>query len=155
MGNISEWLGLIIVVAILFNGGSGIFGGGDTQAEVQAAINAQSTQMGLRDILLSSANNNYELAQQIMQQNLFNQQQNSTNQLAVVQGFNALQQTLAGISSQLGSCCCDIKTTILQDRYDETLRELAKAQTEAALAAQSQYLLGVMGRWQANPAAAA
>ena len=155
MGNIGEWLGLIIVVAILFNGGSGVFGGGSTQAEVQAAINAQSTQMGLRDILLSSANNNYELAQQIMQQNLFNQQQNSTNQLAVVQGFNALQQTLAGISSQLGTCCCDIKTTILQDRYDETLRELAKAQTEAALAAQSQYLLGVMGKWQANPAAAA
>lgn len=155
MGNIGEWLGLIIVVAILFNGGSGVFGGGNTQEEVQAAINAQSTQTGLRDILLSSANSNYELAQQIMQQNLFNQQQNSTNQLAVVQGFNALQQTLAGISSQLGSCCCDIKTTILQDRYDETLRELAKAQTEAALAAQSQYLLGVMGTWKANPAAAA
>ena len=60
MGNIGEWLGLIIVVAILFNGGSGIFGGGNnTQAEINAAIANQSTQNGLRDVLLSIANNNY------------------------------------------------------------------------------------------------
>lgn len=155
MGNFGEWIGLIIVVAILFNNGSGIFGGGsNTQAEVQAAINNQSTQMGLRDILLSSANNNYEVAQQLAQQNMVQMTQNSTNQLAVVQGFNAIQAALAGISSQLGSCCCDIKSTLLQDKYDSALRALAKAETEAALAAQSQYLLGVMGSWKANPAAA-
>ena len=42
MGNIGEWLGLIIVVAILFNNGSGIFGGGnDTQAQINAALYAR------------------------------------------------------------------------------------------------------------------
>lgn len=156
MGNIGEWIGLIIVVAILFNGGSGIFGGGNnTQAEINAAIANQSTQTGLRDILLSSANNNYETAMQIAGQNLLNSQQNAANQINVIQGFNAIQQSLAGISTQLGSCCCDIKTQLLQDKYDAALRELAKAQNEATNAAQSAYLLSTMGKWVANPSATA
>ena len=155
MGNIGEWLGLIIVVAILFNGGSGIFGGGNTQAEIQAAINAQSTSSGIKDILLSSANNNYETAMLISNQNLLNAQQRSADQINVIQGFNSINQTLAGISSQLGACCCDIKTTLLQDKYDSALRELAKYQNEAVNAAQSQYLLSQLGRWVANPAAVA
>ena len=151
MGNFGEWIGVFLIVAVLF--GWGGLGGG--RESVREAIDQQSTQTGLRDILLSSANNNYETAMQIAQQNMVQMQQNSTNQLAVINGFNAIQQSLAGISSQLGTCCCDIKTTLLQDRYDATLRELAKAQTEASLAAQSQYLLATMGKWVANPAATA
>ena len=149
MGNFGEWIGVFLIVAVLFGWG-GIGGGRES---VREAIDAQSTQTGLRDILLSSANNNYETAMQIAGQNLLNSQQNAANQINVIQGFNAIQQSLAGISTQLGSCCCDIKTTLLQDKYDSALRELAKAQTEASLAAQSQYLLGVMGKWVANPAA--
>ena len=152
MGNFGEWIGVFLIVAVLFGWGGGLGGGRES---VREAIDNQSTQTGLRDILLSSANNNYETAMQLAQQNMVQMQQNSTNQLAVINGFNAIQQSLAGLSSQLGSCCCDIKTSILQDRYDATLRELAKAQTEASLAAQSQYLLGVMGKWVANPAATA
>ena len=75
MGNIGEWIGLIIVVAILFNGGSGIFGGGNTQSEINAAIANQSTQNGLRDVLLSSANNNYEVAQRVNDQTMALMQQ--------------------------------------------------------------------------------
>lgn len=153
MGNMGEWIGVFLIIAVIFGWGGLGFGGGRESA--REAIDQQSTMTGLRDILLSSANNNYETAMQIAQQNMVQMQQNSTNQLAVINGFNAIQQSLAGISSQLGSCCCDIKTTLLQDRYDATLRELAKAQTEASLAAQSQYLLGVMGKWVANPAATA
>ena len=151
MGNFGEWIGVFLIVAVLFGWG-GIGGGRES---VQEAINNQSTQTGIRDILLSSANNNYETAMQLAQQNMVQMQQNSTNQLAVINGFNAIQQSLAGISSQLGSCCCDIKTTLLQDKYDAALRELAKAQTDASLAAQSQYLLGVMGKWVANAPATA
>lgn len=149
MGNFGEWIGVFLIVAVLFGWG-GIGGGRES---VREAIDQQSTQTGLRDILLSSANNNYETAMQIAGQNLLNSQQQAANQINVIQGFNAIQQSLAGISTQLGTCCCDIKTTLLQDKYDSALRELAKAQTEASLAAQSQYLLGVMGKWVANPAA--
>ena len=150
MGSFGEWIGVFLIVAVLF--GWGGMGGG--RESVREAIDAQSTQTGLRDILLSSANNNYETAMQIAGQNLLNSQQNAANQINVIQGFNAIQQSLAGISSQLGTCCCDIKTTLLQDKYDAALRDLAKAQTDASLAAQSQYLLGVMGKWVANAPAA-
>lgn len=91
----------------------------------------------------------------IAQQNLVNQQQNNTNQINVIQGFNSINQTLAGISTQLGNCCCEIKTQLLQDKYDNALRELAKAQADASNSAQTQYLLSVMGKWVANPAATA
>jgi hypothetical protein len=151
MGNMGEWIGVFLIVAVLF--GWGGFGGG--RESVTDAINNQTTQLGIRDVLLSSANNNYETAMQIAGQNLLNSQQNAANQINVVQGFNAIQQSLAGISTQLGTCCCDIKTTLLQDKYDSALRELAKAQTDASLAAQSQYLLSQLGRWVANPPAVA
>ena len=154
MGNWGDWIGVFLIIAVLFGGGNGFFGNG-TNGQVEAALNNQSTQTGLRDILLSSANNNYETAMQIAGQNLLNAQQNSANQINVIQGFNAIQQSLAGISSQLGTCCCDIKTTLLQDKYDAALRELAKAQNEATNAAQSAYLLSTMGKWVANPAATA
>lgn len=156
MGNLGDWIGVFLIIAVLFGNG-GLFGGGrqDTQAIVDSAIANQSTQAGLRDILLSSANNNYETAMLIAQQNLVNQQQNNTNQINVIQGFNSINQTLAGISTQLGNCCCEIKTQLLQDKYDNALRELAKAQADASNSAQTQYLLSVMGKWVANPAATA
>ena len=155
MGNIGDWLGLIVIVAILFNGGSGIFGGGNnnTQAEINAAINNQTTQAGLRDILLSSANNNYETAMLISNQTRDYMQSNYTNQINVVQGFNAIQAALAGISNQIGTCCCDIKSTLLQDKYDAAIRENARLLADKSNADQSAYLLSVMGKWVANPAA--
>ena len=151
--NWGDWIGVFLIIAVLFGGG-GFFGNGNSQA-VDTAINNQTTQAGIRDVLLSSANNNYETAQLISAQTRDYMQSNYTNQLAVINGFNAIQQSLAGISSQLGSCCCEIKSTLLQDKYDSALRELAKAQTDASLAAQSAYLLSTMGKWVANPASTA
>ena len=151
MSNFGEWIGVFLIVAVLFGWG-GIGGGRES---VTDAINNQTTQLGLRDVLLSSANNNYETAMQIAGQNLLNSQQNAANQINVIQGFNQLSSAIAGLSTQLGTCCCDIKTQLLQDKYDAALRELAKAQNEATNAAQSAYLLSTMGMWVANPAAVA
>ena len=151
MGNWGDWIGVFLIVAVLF-GWNGVGGGG--RESVQEAINNQSTQTGIRDILLSSANNNYETAMQIAGQNLLNEQQRSADQINIIQGFNQLSSAIAGLNSQLATCCCDIKSTLLQDKYDEALRELNKAQAEAIAQAQSQYLLGVMGKWVANAPAA-
>ena len=155
-GGAGGWLIVFVILILLFGGGN-FFGGGRENVEtvVQNAINAQSTQTGLRDVLLSSNQNNYEGAMQIAGQNLLNAQQHAADQVNIVQGFNAITQALAGLSSQLGTCCCDIKTTFLQGQYDDALRELNKAQIEAATKAQSEYLLSVMGKWVANPAAVA
>lgn len=157
----SDWLGAFLIIAILFGGGIG-FGGGRgpipdvaTKEFVQSSIDNQAVQTGLQNILLSSANNNYETAQLISAQTRDYMQSNYTNQINVVQGFNALQQQISNLGYQMDQCCCSIKTQMLQDKYDETLRELTKAQTDASNAAQSAYLLSVMGKWVANPAAVA
>ena len=72
--------------------GGGLGGGRES---VREAIDAQSTQTGLRDILLSSANNNYETAMQIAGQNLLNSQQNAANQINVIEaGHYALNGPL-------------------------------------------------------------
>ena len=55
----------------------------------------------------------------------------------------------------MDSCCCAIKTQLLQDKYDRLYEQYRSVQTDASNAAQSQYLLGVMGKWIANPAAVA
>ena len=154
----SDWLGAFLIIAILFGGG--MWGGSRgpapaSQEYVQSAINDSVIQGQLQQIALSSANNNYETAQLITGQTNALMQQNYTNQINVVQGFNALQQTLSQLGYQMDQCCCSIKSQLLQDKYDAAIRELAKAQTDASNSAQSAYLLSVMGKWVANPAATA
>lgn len=163
------WLWAFLIIALLFGGGLGWGGNGgaaSTESIVNSAIDNQSVQNGLRDVLLSSANNNYETLQAINGQTMSLMQQNYTNQLAAINGFNTLNGTIQGIGAgiqdsisrlgyQLDSCCCSIKTQLLQDKYDRLYEQYRSVQTDASNAAQSQYLLGVMGKWVANPAAAA
>lgn len=148
----SDWLGAFLIIAVLF-GGFGGFGG--NRDNVYDAINNQSTQMGIRDVLLSSANNNYETAQLINSQTNALQQQNYANQINVVQGFNALQGAIAQLGYQLDTCCCSIKTQMLQDKYEALENQYRTAQNDLSNAAQSQYILNALGRFVAYPAAAA
>ena len=150
MGNWGDWIGVFLIVAVLFGWGNFGGAGGD---DYRYAIDNQTTQAGIRDILLSSANNNYETARLISDQTRDYMQSNYTNQINVVQGFNAIQQALAGLSTQLGTCCCDIKSTLLQDKYDAAIRENARLLADKSNADQSAYLLSVMGKWIANPSA--
>ena len=144
----SDWLGAFLIIAVLF-GGFGGFGG--NRDNVYDAINNQSTQMGIRDVLLSSANNNYETAQLINAQTNALQQQNYANQINVVQGFNAIQQQLSQLGFHMDQCCCDIKTTLLQNKYEELQEKYRTAQNDLSNAAQSQYILGALGRYVTNP----
>ena len=156
----SDWLGAFLIIAVLFGGfgGFGFGGRGEgyaTPEYVQSVVNNQSTQTGLRDILLSSANNNYETAQLINTQTNTLQQQNYANQINVVQGFNALQQAISALGYQMDSCCCSIKTQMLQDKYEALENQYRTAQNDLSNAAQSQYILNALGRFVAYPPAAA
>ena len=156
----SDWLGAFLIIAVLFGGfgGFGFGGRGEGYATpdfVQDVVNNQSTQTGLRDILLSSANNNYETAQLINAQTNALQQQNYANQINVVQGFNAIQQAIAALGYQMDSCCCSIKTQMLQDKYEALENKYRDAQNDLSNAAQSQYILNALGRFVAYPPAAA
>ena len=126
-----------------------------TKEYVQDAVNFQGISGQLQQIALSSADNNYQVAQLLNGQTRDLMQMGYTNQINAVQGFNQLTQQIAQLGFNMEQCCCSIKTQMLQDKYDETLRELTKAQTDASLAEQSAYLLSVMGKWVANPSATA
>ena len=160
----SDWLGAFLIIAVLFGGFGGFgFGGGGAAAavDVNAAINNQTVQQGLQNILLSSANNNYETARLIDNQTMFMTNQNNTNMLTAINGFNATSQQIAGgfnsvnqnianLGYKMDECCCAIKSMLLENRLQDTQIALQNAQNKAVNAEQSQYLLSVIGKWYAN-----
>lgn len=182
----SDWLGAFLIIAVLFGGFGGFgFGGGNaaaaaalTTADVQSMINAQTNQSTLENIMLSSANNNYENIKNTADQTMFLSQQNNTNLINAIQGFNqlsgqvtngfnsvnqgicnstaALQQSIADLGYKMESCCCSIKTQMLENRLADAQSALANAQDIANNSAQSAYLLGQLGKFVINaPATAA
>jgi hypothetical protein len=151
----SDWLGAFLIIAILFGGGIGGFGARGpmpdvaTKEFVQDSVNNQAVQTGLRDILLSSANNNYETAQLINGQTSALMQQQYTHQIENDQRFFALQQQVSQLGYQMDQCCCSIKTQMLQNRLDDAQAALVAAQNSISNANQSQYILSQLGRFVA------
>jgi hypothetical protein len=145
----------VFALLLLSGGGFGPGGGRGpmpdvaTKEFVQDAVNNQATQTGLRDILLSSANNNYETAQRINDQTTALMQQGYTYQIQAEQRFSALQQQIAQIGYHMDQCCCEIKTQMLQNRLDDAQAALVAAQGAISNANQSQYILSQLGRFVA------
>lgn len=160
----SDWLGAFLIIAVLFGGFGGFgFGGNNAAAamDVNSAITNQTITQGIQNVLLSSANNNYETARLIDNQTMFMTNQNNTNMLTAVNGFNAVNQNIAsGFNSvnqnianlgyKMDECCCSIKTMLLENRLQDTQLALQDAQNKAVNAEQTAYLLNTMGRWYAN-----
>ena len=144
----SDWLGAFLIIAILFGGGLGW--GGNRQGDVATkefvmdSVNNQGVQNQLQQILLSSANNNYELAQRLNDQTM-----------ALTNFGYQLQNQIAQLGFQMENCCCSIKTQMLQDKYDALEEKYRTAQNDLSNAAQSQYILGALGRFVTNPPVAA
>ena len=85
-------------------------------------------------------------------------QQNNTNLVNAIQGFNqvnlglqnqtnVLSQQIQALQAKLDSCCCDIKTQMLQNRYDDERAANVALRNDISNYNQSQYLLGQTGRW--------
>ena len=154
-----DWMGgagIFWIFALLVLAGGGGFGGfggnrGDyvSQADLSAGLAAQTTQNQLQSLAVETANNNYETAQLINAQTNQMLQQNNTNLINAIQGFNALGLQIQGLSAQMNECCCSIKTQMLQDKLDDTQAKLVTAQNAISNYNQSQYLLGQLGRFVA------
>jgi len=147
-GNGFLWL---ILLFLFLGGGGASFGGGRadyaTQADLASALGAQTSALNQQQILLSSANNNYETARQI-----------DTLSVNAIQGFNQITQAinsgfaqqgaaLAQLSYQMDQCCCKLQTQMLQDRLQDTQFALNAAQNQISNANQSQYLLTQLGKY--------
>ena len=107
----------------------------------------------------------HETAQLINSQSMNMLNQNNTNLLAAINGFNAVNQNIAtGFNSvnqniadlgyKMESCCCSIKTMLLENRRQDTQIQLQNAQNVAVNAQQSQYLLSLLGSYTPGTAAA-
>jgi hypothetical protein len=157
------WLAVIVIIVVLMFGGR-LFGGdaGRTEAAINDAVNNQSTQNGIRDVLLSSANNNYETAQLINQHTMMMMQQHGADQISMLQSMNAmnlananqfseLRSQISAIGHQMEICCCDIKTKMLEYRLDDSERRNLAQDNQISNYNQTQTLLGTLGRWVANP----
>ena len=165
------WLFVIVILVVLFGLGGNGFGYGNnaamafaTQADITSAINAQTSALNQQGLLLSSANNNYETARLIDNQSMAMLNQNNTNLVNAIQGFNqvnqnisngfsAVNQNIANLGFKMEECCCSIKTMLLENRLQDTQIALQNSNTVNAINAQSQYLLSQLGTY--TPAAPA
>ena len=171
--NFGTWIFAFLIVAVIFGWG-GIGGGNNAAAagyattqDITNAIAAQTSALNQQSLLLSSANNNYEVARLIDNQSMAMANQNNANYINAIQGFNNLNQQIMNQTTFLGSkldqlgfqmenCCCSIKTLIKDNQIADLTNQLNQANNIAVNQAQSEFLLGQMGRWVANaPAAAA
>ena len=168
-GNGGGGILLFFVIMLLMMGGG--WGGNRgpapvTQADMTAGFNNQATQAQLQQIAMSSANNNYETARLIQTQTSELFQQNNTNLINAIQGFNTLglaltnqtnvlSQQIQALQAQMNECCCSIKTQMLQDRLADRDRQLGEANATISNDRQSQYILAQMGHWVPNATAAA
>lgn len=156
------WVFALLI--LMFGAGGNFWGGGNNNA-LGDQMNQGFTNQQLQQIALSSANNNYETAQLVNAQTNALMQQNNSNLINAIQGFNNLSlqiqnqtntlgQQLMQMSSKLDSCCCDIKTQMLQYRLQDAEAKNVQQAAEISNFNQNQYLLGQMGKWVANAPAA-
>lgn len=155
------WIFILAIFFMMFGfGGMNRGPAFNPDAATQTQVNQGFMNQQLQGIALSSANNNYETAQLINQQMLSMQQQNNTNLINAIQGFNqvnlnlqnqtnVLAQQLQALDSKLSSCCCEIKTQMLQNRYEDERAANVALRNDISNFQQSQYILGQTGRWVA------
>lgn len=149
-----EWIFAFLIIAVLFGGGGFGFGGGNalTVADINASNNAQTSLLNQQSILTSSMNNNYETSRLISDQTATYLAQSNTNLVNAIQGFNAVNQNIsqgfaqtaqaiADLGYRMETCCCSIKTQMLQDRLQDTQFALQNANDIANNASQSMYLI--------------
>ena len=131
-----------------------------TSAELAASQAAQTSSLQMQGLSEQLANNRFDLAQAINQQTDTLINQNNTNLINAIQGFNnlglqvtnqtnVLSSQIQNLSAQMEQCCCSIKTQMLQDRLDEANARNVTLQNALDNANQSQYILGQLGRFVA------
>lgn len=146
--------GIIILILFLlffvFNGN--VFGGrgaadtnAATKSDVTSGFNFSQLDNGIRGLERGLCDLGYTTNTNMMQG--FHGVDN-----ALCAGFNSVNQNISNLSNQMQQCCCDLKTTMLQDKYEQMQRELSQAQGIIANSAQSQYILGQLGRYYTFPA---
>lgn len=168
------WLWFIVVIFAIMGGG---FWGGNqnyaTSADVQRATDLNTT-MARFDVLtqnqsqnamdnmalidrnaMDNANlinqNRYDNAQLINAAMMNNTQNAFGIAREIGDGFAGVDKSLCGISHQIANGVCEIKTQLLQDKYDQLLNEYNLSTMANANNVQTQNILNSIGSWYAKP----
>lgn len=155
--------GMFLIFALLFLnnngwGNNGFNPGFVTQADLAASQNAQTNTLMLNSIQESLAANQLTTVQTIANQTAELMQQNNTNLINAIQGFNnlsgqvtnqtnVLAQKLDALGAQMTQCCCEIKTQMLQNQLDAANAKIVEQQNEISNAQQTQNILNQLGRY--------
>lgn len=152
----------IFALLLLNNGAWGGNNNRNTVTDTDLALsqNAQTQGIVLSNIQQELANNRFDLAAAIGAQTDTLINQNNTNLVNAIQGFNnlglqitnqtnALAGQIQALGAQMSSCCCEIKTQMLQDRYEDERAKNVTLENALNNANQSQYILGQLGRFVA------
>ena len=144
----------IFALIILAGGGFGGNWGGNrnngdlvTQEQLTSQLNQQSIRDGIAGLAADNASMRYDMANLINGQTMAMYQQNADNQIQQLQAYNNLSNAIAALGYQLNSCCCDIKTQMLQDKYEALQEKYLSAQIDISNYNQTQAILSTQGRW--------
>lgn len=150
------------IFALLLLNNNGTFGNNVgnvvTNADLNASQNAQTAQLQLQGLSDQLAQNKFDLAQVVNGQTSELVAQNNTNLINAIQGFNnlgmqltnqtnVLSQQLMSLDAKMSSCCCEIKTQMLQDKLEAANARNVTLQNQLSNAEQTQTILNTMGRW--------
>lgn len=149
----SWWI--ILLFLVMFGGGGFGWGNRDggvaTEADVQRGFNQQTTTSKLDQLAYGQANAGYENARMINGVEMQAAQLAAQNQLSLCQGFGGVNAAIADLGRQMQQCCCDIKSTLAQDKIESLQAKVSEQAAAIGNMQQSQFILSQMGKWRSNP----
>ena len=142
---------LILFFPIFGFGGWGNNGNGNLSADMQRGFDTQSIISKLDGLSSGLCDTAYENARLIEQNTVTNMQGFNQTQMGMMQGFNGVQESINNLSHQMEQCCCNLKTQMMQDKYDTLNRDYQQALGAITNATQTQNILNSLGRYVTNP----
>lgn len=142
---------LILFFLIFGFGGWGNNGNGNLSADMQRGFDTQSVISKLDGLTTGLCDTAYENARLIEQNTVTNMQGFNQTQMGMMQGFNGVQESINNLSHQMEQCCCNLKTQMMQDKYDNLNRDYQQALGAITNATQTQNILNSLGRYVTNP----
>ena len=142
---------LILFFLIFGFGGWGNNGNGNLSADMQRGFDTQSIVSKLDGLNSGLCDTAYENARLIEQNTVTNMQGFNQTQMGMMQGFNGVQESINNLSHQMEQCCCNLKTQMMQDKYDNLNRDYQQALGAITNATQTQNILSSLGRYVTNP----
>lgn len=70
---------------------------------------------------------------------------------SLCQGFGGVQESINNLSHQMEQCCCNLKTQMMQDKYDALKTQYDQSLQAISNSVQTHNILSQLGRYYTNP----